>query len=83
MLCTTRACLEQGYLEADAIYNNARQRLLERVAACSKAEFLMLTNQVDRAGDLLRKAHSCLEDHVRQHSCVTEQGATAALDGST
>ena len=83
MLCITRARLEQRYLEAVAIYGSARQRLLERVATCSKADFLVLTDQVDLAGDLLREAHGVLDEHIRQHSCVAEDGAAAAGESST
>jgi hypothetical protein len=42
-----------------------------------------LTDQVERAQDLLRHAHGVLEEHIRQHSCVAGDGAAVVTESCT
>ena len=69
--------LEQRFQEAAARFDTARKRLLERVAICSKAEFLTLSDDVDRASDLMEHTRSALDTHIRQHCCLAQHGASA------
>jgi hypothetical protein len=49
----------------------ARERLLDKLSTCSRAEFLALTDKVERATDLLDHARAALDLHIRKHSCST------------
>jgi len=79
MTCPTRARLEARLRRVTGTFGNARQHLLERVATCSQAEFLALTDEVDRACDLFNHARSALDLHLRQHSCSGEDDVAAAM----
>jgi len=48
----------------------ARQRIQGRIGICSKAEFLFLSDQLDRASDALNRAQFTLDDHVATHCCL-------------
>jgi hypothetical protein len=78
MTCPRRERLEARFRQVTATYDNARQHLLERVATCSQAECLALTDAVDRAGDLLNHYQNALDLHIRQHACLAKEGARAA-----
>ena len=83
MTCPTRARLEARLRQVTATFDNARKHLLERVATCSKQEFLVLTDEVDRALDLLDRARVALDLHIRQHSCLAHEGVAAVQGEQT
>jgi len=80
MTCPTRASLQRRFDQVSARVDTAKQRLLERVATCSQAEFLALSDELDRACDLLRHLHAALDLHIRQHACLAH-GDAATADG--
>src|SRR5215831_3194547 len=52
MRCPTRARLERRMKYVTATLDYARKNLLAKAATCSEAEWLVLLDYVDRAGDL-------------------------------
>ena len=80
MSCVKRARLEQSFNQAGARFDNARKKLLERIAVCSRAEFLALNDDVDRASELLDHTRAALDGHIRQHCCLAQHGAIATQD---
>lgn len=77
MRCASRERLEELFSAAIARFDDAMERLLERVATCSRAERLALNNAIDRAVDLMDQARAALDWHIRQHSCFGLDGVTA------
>jgi hypothetical protein len=43
---------------------------------CPKGEFLMLSDELDRASQGLELAHAELDEHIKEHCCLT-YGSTA------
>jgi hypothetical protein len=79
MPCPARARLEARLRRVTGIFDKARQHLLERVAISSRAESLALTDEVERALDLLNHARSALDLHLRHHCCLSDDGVSAVL----
>jgi hypothetical protein len=73
--CQTTVLLELRLDEVNGIFAKAGEKLLERVAFCSRAEFLALSDEVDRACDLVSRARSALDTHIRNHCCLVDGGA--------
>jgi hypothetical protein len=76
MSCARRSSLEQRYRQACAAYDTARKRLHERFSADASGEFLGMSDQVDRAADLVAHARAALEAHIRQHCCLAQGEAS-------
>jgi hypothetical protein len=71
--------LEQKRDQACATLDLIRERLRERIGKCSRSEFLTLNDEFDRANELLGHARAALDNHVRQHCCLAQDGAAASL----
>ena len=82
MRCPTRARLERRMKYVTATLDYARKNLLAKAATCSEAEWLVLLDYVDRAGDLMTHAQAALDLHLRHHSCLGEDGVAAVLAGA-
>jgi hypothetical protein len=81
MSCARRRALQQQHEIAEANLDACRQRLGTKGGICSKAEFLVLTDQLDRAWEVLHHASAALENHIRKHQCLEKQDeAVAASD---
>jgi len=75
MQCARRVRLEQQHDRAGARFDDARQRLRERMGVCPKDEFVRLSDDMDRAWIALDQAQMALDEHIRTHSCLA-QGST-------
>jgi len=74
--------LEQRHDIAETNVDICRKRLRGKAGMCSKAEFLAMTDQLDRAWEVLHHASAVLDNHIRQHGCSEKQDeAVAAADG--
>ena len=82
MGCVRRSRLEKNRDRASARVDAIRQRLHERIAVCLKEEFLMLSDDLDRASEELDEARAALDEHVRRHCCMTQQSAGANTEGT-
>ena len=50
-------------------------QLFQKVAGrCSKAEFLELSDEIDRATEMLDHTGAILEAHIRRHCCLSKAG---------
>jgi hypothetical protein len=67
--CATRAQLQQQYDPVSVFFENARKRLLERVAICSSEDLRALSEEVECVCDLLDQARAALDWHIHQHRC--------------
>jgi hypothetical protein len=74
MLCPTKAHLQQRYNRVSVILDGARKRLLEGTATRSQTE---LSDEVDRARDLLDYIRLSLDLHIRQHCCLAQEDVAA------
>jgi len=45
-----------------------------RLGRCSKAEFLELSDEIDRATEMLDHTGAILEAHIRRHCCLSKAG---------
>src|SRR5690242_14187666 len=78
MSCVRRTRLEQKYAQASATCDGIRQRLRDRMGVCPKSEFLALSDELDRATEVLDHARVALRVHVRQHCCLAQTSASAS-----
>ena len=69
--------MEQKHDHASASLDLVRNRLRERIGHCTQGEFLALNDELDRASELLSHASAALDAHIRQHNCLTLEGASA------
>jgi len=76
MECATRARLERQHNRADARFDTVRKRLNERIGVCLKEEFLALSDELDRESETLDHARAALDNHIRQHCCLTRGTAS-------
>ena len=74
MICPQRLRLLNRHKAAGANLESARQYLQERMGACSKAEFLLISDSLDRATEALEQCLAKLQDHIRSHRCEEEEG---------
>ena len=77
MLCPTRERLQQRYNRVSVILDDARKRLLEGTTARSQTEFLELSDDVNRARDVLRHIRLSLDSHIQQHCCLAQEDVAA------
>jgi hypothetical protein len=78
MTCSVKARLERRFNQVGEMFATGRERLLDKLPACSQAESLALTDEVNRACDLLDDARSALDLHIRKHACSGEEDTAAA-----
>jgi len=81
MNCRTRAHLQQHFDQATVTVNNARQRLLQRVAVCSTEEFRGLSEELEDAWDSQDQARAAINWHIQHHRCarkLSRKGGDAA-----
>ena len=72
MGCPRRSRLEKNRDQASARVAAIRQRLRERISLCPKQEFLMLTDDLDRASEAVDQAQAVLDAHIRVHCCLSQ-----------
>jgi hypothetical protein len=77
MPCARRLRLEQKHDQASATLDSVKNRLRERLGRCAQGEFLTLNDELDRASELVQHARAALDSHIRQHCCLTQEGASA------
>lgn len=70
MNCEERSRMALEYQEASAAFEQARKELQAHIGTLSKAEYVVLSNLVDRAWGTLQKVHGALDEHIRWHTCV-------------
>lgn len=75
MGCGQRLWLTSVWKAASATLDVARQQLQRRMGYCSKAEFLVLTDNLDRASEEVDRTRAALDEHIRIHGCAEEQRA--------
>jgi hypothetical protein len=80
MSCVRRTRLEQKYVQASATCDGIRQRLRERIGICPKSEFLALSDDLDRATEVLYHARRAFESHIRQHCCLSKTSVSTSED---
>ena len=76
--CATRVALQQEHDQANAIFDETRKRLHQRIGVCPKEEFLSLNNTLDRSWKALQRARAELDTHIRHHSCLTHEAVREA-----
>ena len=77
MLCPHRAWLERNYERARATLDVVREQLRARIDICPIAEFLALSDELYRTWEAVDIAHTCLDDHVREHCCLAQHNTVA------
>jgi hypothetical protein len=77
MPCPTKERLQQRYNRVSVILDDARKRLLEGTTTRSETEFLELSDEVNRARDVLRHIRLSLDWHIRQHCCLMQEDTAA------
>ena len=78
MSCARREYLERKTDQAGMKLDLARQRLRERIGICTKEEFLTLSDDLDRASELLDSTTQALDNHIRRHCCLTHDSASVS-----
>jgi len=73
MNCPLRMRLQKKHQKASASFDAARARLNERIGVCAKGEFLSLSGTLDQAWQDLDNARTSLDDHIREHCCMTQE----------
>lgn len=71
MACARREHLQQRHDSVRATFDAVRKRLRERIGRCPRAEFLALSDDLDRAGEALDFARAALDNHILHHCCLT------------
>jgi len=82
MACVKRSGLEKRHDQAGARFDSIRKRLHERIGICPKEEFLMLNDDLERASKVLDAARAALDQHIRQHCCLTHETAGDAAENT-
>ena len=49
------------------------------MGVCTKGEYLMLSDALDRAAKALESTRAALADHIRQHCCLARETAGRGL----
>jgi hypothetical protein len=76
MDCAERINFENKHHTAYERFDAARQRLHDLRSICSRSECHALSRETDLAWQEVLQTRSMLEDHIRQHCCLS-QGADA------
>jgi hypothetical protein len=74
MDCAQWVRLQKNYTTAKTVFDAVRTRFHEKIGICLKSEFLALTNELDRASDELKLARARLDEHIREHGCIVQDG---------
>ena len=81
--CDERIRLQTRHDEAAAIFDAAREALIQRIGVCPKNEFRALNREVDRAWTNLRRVRIALSDHLWAHMCFENAEQTLSKRPST
>ena len=68
--CRERLELEQNYRDATATLDAAMQERRERIAVCTREEFLRLRQKLEAAGQALWQIQQDLDRHIKEHCCL-------------
>jgi hypothetical protein len=74
MSCTGRVRIEKKHHAANAKFDAARKQLQERIGVSSREEYMALHRQVDVAWEELAYARAMLDNHIREHCYLAQQG---------
>ncbi len=69
--CEERARLEQEHDQSVVEFEDAQKRLKASIGITPKDQFLRLDRTADEAWQKLNRARSTLDQHIRQHRCIT------------
>ena len=76
MPCSDRVRLEKKHYAARAKFDAAMQCLHERIGISPQPEYMTLLQRMDLAFQELHYVRTMLDEHIRQHCCLSE-GETA------